>query len=157
MASSFNLKPPQWDEILFEGAFLFSFIRIFTRYLWELKKYLNKTKVLLQSSERIWSHCDPLSIPILIFYLFSFSFSGWTLGEGIVVHDQNDDNVDVEKMTVVEGMIKSDLTGGSTAQAHKNWFKHIGQNVSPNFFCVLCPFDDGTQCCWKKYGYRSPF
>ena len=64
--------------------------------------------------------CDPLSIPILIFYLFSFSFSGWTLGEGIVVHDQNDDNVDVEKMTMVEGMIKSDLTGGSTAQAHKN-------------------------------------
>ena len=62
----------------------------------------------------------PLSIPILIFYLFSFSFSGWTLGEGIVVHDQNDDNVDVEKMSVVEGMIKSDLTGGSTAQAHKN-------------------------------------
>ena len=62
----------------------------------------------------------PLSIPILIFYLFSFSFSGWTLGEGIVVHDQNDDNVDLEKMSVVEGMIKSDLTGGSTAQAHKN-------------------------------------
>jgi hypothetical protein len=57
--------------------------------------------------------------PYSDFYLFSFSFSGWTLGEGIVVHDQNDDNVDVEKISVVEGMIKSDLTGGSTAQARK--------------------------------------
>ena len=109
MASSFNLAPPQWDGILSEGAFLFS------RDIYE-KVHKNRNS----PAERICPNCDPLSIPILIFYLFSFSFSGWTLGEGIVVHDQNDDNVDVEKMTMVEGMIKSDLTGGSTAQAHKN-------------------------------------
>ena len=54
------------------------------------------------------------------FIYFLFPSLDGQLGEGIVVHDQNDDNVDVEKMSVVEGMIKSDLTGGSTAQAHKN-------------------------------------
>ena len=76
------------------------------------------------SKFKVQKEFDPIVTPspylFWFFIYFLFSFSGWTLGEGIVAHDQNDDNVDVEKMSVVEGMIKSDLTGGSTAQAHKN-------------------------------------
>ena len=104
------------DQIGFSGLLTY-FHEIFLR-IEEMSQHKKQ-----EFSFKVQKEFDPIVTPfpnLFDFYLFSFSFSGWTLGEGIVVHDQNDDNVDVEKMSVVEGMIKSDLTGGSTAQAHKN-------------------------------------